>query len=107
MSGLKTRQWSIAPSGPCFRVLFGRRPFRRKKRGDALTADRIIPNTRTACADRKPDFGPLEGLERDDPATTAADPGLGDPGWTDWPIHPMYLPFVDVTVNHLLHRQIA
>jgi hypothetical protein len=37
--------------------------------------------------------------------TTAADPGPGDPGWTDWPIHPMYLPFVDVTVNHLLQRQ--
>jgi hypothetical protein len=41
---------------PCGRVFFGRRPFRRKKRGDALTADRIIPNTRTACADRKPDL---------------------------------------------------
>ncbi len=37
--------------------------------------------------------------------TTAADPGPGEPGWTDWPIHPMYLPFVDVTVNHLLQRQ--
>jgi hypothetical protein len=37
--------------------------------------------------------------------TTGADPGLGEPGWTDWPIHPTYLPFVDVTVNHLLHRQ--
>jgi hypothetical protein len=37
--------------------------------------------------------------------TTAADPGSGEPGWTDWPLHPSYLPFVDVTVNHLLHRQ--
>jgi hypothetical protein len=37
--------------------------------------------------------------------TTAADPGIGEPGWTDWPIHPLYLPWIDMTVNYLLHRQ--
>jgi hypothetical protein len=37
--------------------------------------------------------------------TTTADPGPGEPGWTDWPIHPLYLPCIDMTVNFLLHRQ--
>jgi hypothetical protein len=40
---------------------------------------------------------------------TAADPGWKDdssnPVWTDWPLHSVYVPFVDVAVAHLLHGQ--
>jgi len=40
---------------------------------------------------------------------TAADPGWTDessnPVWTDWPLHFVYVPFVDVAVAHLLHGQ--
>jgi Aerotolerance regulator N-terminal/von Willebrand factor type A domain/CARDB len=41
--------------------------------------------------------------------TTAADPGWKDgssnPVWTDWPLHFVYVPFIDVAVAHLLHGQ--
>ncbi|MCI0376808.1 MAG: BatA domain-containing protein [Gemmataceae bacterium] len=41
---------------------------------------------------------------------TAAEPGFrpesSHPGWTDWPLRlGVYVPFVDVTVSHLLHGQ--
>jgi hypothetical protein len=41
--------------------------------------------------------------------TTAAAPGWKadspDPTWTDWPLRPEYIPFMNVAVSHLLHRQ--
>lgn len=41
--------------------------------------------------------------------TTAADPGRKDDApnfvWTNWPLHFVYVPFVDVAVAHLLHGQ--
>jgi hypothetical protein len=41
--------------------------------------------------------------------TTTADPGWKDdvphPVWTDWPLHFVYVPFIDVLIAHLLHGQ--
>jgi hypothetical protein len=40
---------------------------------------------------------------------TSADPGFKadspNPTWTNWPKEPMYLPFLDVSLSHLLHGQ--
>lgn len=41
--------------------------------------------------------------------TTSADLGYKsespEPTWTNWPLHPSYVPFVNVTLNYLLHGQ--
>jgi hypothetical protein len=56
-----------------------------------------------ALASKKVDAGEVLLL------ATAADPGWkegsSDLVWTNWPLHPAYVPFIDVAVAHLLHGQ--
>jgi hypothetical protein len=60
-------------------------------------------NATPAIVSRKVDAGEVVLV------TTAADPGWKDdvphPVWTDWPLHFVYVPFIDVLVAHLLHGQ--
>jgi hypothetical protein len=79
--------------------------------GDAEAATAEMPpivalryqNSLPAIVSRKVDAGEVLLV------TTAADPGWKDdaphPVWTDWPLHFVYVPFIDVLVAHLLHGQ--
>jgi hypothetical protein len=60
-------------------------------------------NGKPAALTRKVDAGEVFMV------TTSADPGWQvdspDPTWTTLPAHPLFIPFVDVVVSHLLHGQ--
>jgi hypothetical protein len=74
------------------------------KKADGVTVALRYNNEKPVVVTRKVDAGEVMLV------ATAPFPGWKegstDPTWTDWPLRlGMYLPFVDLSVNHLLHGQ--
>ncbi len=92
-----------ASPSPAVEDLLAPDPSPSKGEGAVATVALRFQNGSPALVTKKVDAGEVLLL------TTALDPGWkeesSNPVWTDWPLHFVYVPFVDVAVAHLLHGQ--